>query len=116
MSRTGTLTAAAMMAVTVALCAAGCGIGWQDLTISQVSVGEEDRTLTVGWHCHEDSSVTVEETPDEVRLRLRAYSYRGDCAEGTVVTLQEPLGDRTVIDATTGTAVEPCTVDDMSCF
>ena len=40
MSRTGTLTAAAMMAVTVALCAAGCGIGWQDHTISQVSVDD----------------------------------------------------------------------------
>lgn len=103
------------VAIAAALFGAGCGIGWQDQAISHVSVGEDDRTLTVGWHCHQDSSVTVEETSDEVRLRLRVYSYKGDCASGTEVTLREPLGSRTVVDAATGRAVETCPVDDMTC-
>jgi hypothetical protein len=106
---------AGAVAITAVLFGAGCGIGWEDQAISHVSVSEDDRTLIVGWHCHQDSSVTVEETSDEVRLRLRVYSYRGDCASGTEVTLREPLGGRTIIDASAGTAVEPCPVDDMTC-
>jgi hypothetical protein len=103
------------VALAVAVLAAGCGIGWEDQAISRVSVGEDGRTLTVAWQCHLDSSVTAEETPDEVRLLFRVYSYRGDCAGVEVVTLQEPLGDRTIIDASTGQAVAPCAPADDVC-
>lgn len=107
-----TVLAGVLLAVVLG---AGCGIGWEDQAISRVSVDEDDRTLTVAWQCHLDSSVTAEETPDEVRLRFRVYSYKGDCAGVEVVTLQERLGDRTIIDATTGEAVTPCPPDDDAC-
>ena len=71
--------------------------------------------MTVAWQCHLDSSVTAEESAHEVRLQLRVYSYKGDCAGVEVVTLQEPLGDRTIIDASTGKAVSPCAPTDDVC-
>ena len=103
------------VALAVAVLAAGCGIGWEDQAISGVSVSEDGRTLTVAWQCHLDSSVTAEESADEVRLQLRVYSYKGDCADVEVVTLQEPLGDRTIIDASTGQTVAPCASTDDVC-
>jgi hypothetical protein len=93
----------------------GCGIGWQDQEISQVTVGEDDRTLTVAWQCHLDSSLTAEETSDEVRLQFRVYAYQGDCAGTEEVTLRQPLGDRTIIDVTTGEAVSPCAPGEDGC-
>ncbi len=103
------------VALAAAVLAAGCGIGWEDQPISGVSVGEDGRTLTVAWQCHQDSSVTAEESADEVRLQLRVYSYQGDCADVEVVTLKEPLGDRTIIDVTTGQSVTPCAPTDEMC-
>lgn len=103
------------LALAVAVLAAGCGVGWEDQPISRVSVAEDGRTLTVAWQCHLDSSVTADETPDEVRLLFRVYSYEGDCADVEVVTLQEPLGDRTIIDASTGQTVAPCAPTDDVC-
>ena len=39
-----------------------CGVGWKDYRISEVTVDEDGRTLTVGWHCHPDASVNATET------------------------------------------------------
>ena len=50
-----------------------------------------------------------------MRLQLRVYSYKGDCADVEVVTLKEPLGDRTIIDASTGQTVAPCAPTDDVC-
>jgi hypothetical protein len=71
--------------------ASGCGIGWQDWPISRVSVSGDGRSLDVGWHCHQDADVEVEESKDEVRLRLRVSSYRGDCADVERATLSSAL-------------------------
>lgn len=106
----------AAVALLITVLVAGCGVGWQDQQISQVTVDGDDRTLTVAWHCHLDSSVTAEETPAEVRLSFRVYSYRGDCAGTEVLRLREPLGDRTIIDASTGRSVVPCAADDEACI
>lgn len=62
----------------------------------------------VGYHCHTDASITAEVLADEVRLSLRGYSYKGDCADFESVVLDEPLDGRRLIDASTDRDIEPC--------
>jgi hypothetical protein len=51
--------------------------------------------------------VDVEEDPATVTLTLTALrESRNDCADGRVVDLERPLGDRTVIDISTAEEVE----------
>lgn len=95
-----------------ALGASGCGIGWQDQPISRVSVSGDGRSLDVGWHCHQDADVEVEESQDEVRLRLRVSSYEGDCADVERAPLSSALGDRRIVDSTTGKTIAPCLASD----
>ncbi len=90
------------------LVASGCGVGWQDQPISRIWVSADGRSLEVGWHCHEEADVEVEETEDEVRLRFRADSYKGDCADVERANLSSALGDRRIVDLTTGKTVTPC--------
>ena len=87
----------------------GCGgDGWADQPISHVTASGDGRTLDVGWHCHREVRATAEESDDEVRIRLRVHTYKGDCAATESVTLAAPLDGRTLIDATTGEVVTPC--------
>ena len=95
-----------------ALGGSGCGTGWQDQPISRVSVSGDGRSLDVGWNCHQDADVEVEESQDEVRLRLRVSSYKGDCADVERATLSSALGDRQVVDSTTGKTIPPCLASD----
>lgn len=91
------------------LLAPGCALAWQDQEISIVEVGPDDTTLTVGYHCHMDSSLDAVETGDEIRLSLRTYDAAiGDCADVEQVTLDDPLADRRIVDTATGDEVEPC--------
>lgn len=105
-----TLCRAFVIAVisTGTLGASGCAIGWQDQPISRVLVSADGRSLDVSWHCHKEADVEVEESEDEVRLRFRVDSYKGDCADLERVTLASALGDRRFVDSTTGKAVTPC--------
>jgi len=105
-----TLCRAFVIAVisTGTLGASGCAIGWQDQPISRVLVSADVRSLDVGWHCHKEADVEVEESEDEVRLRFRVDSYKGGCADLERVTLASALGDRRIVDSTTGKAVTPC--------
>jgi len=109
-----TLCRAFVIAVisTGTLGASGCAIGWQDQPISRVLVSADVRSLDVGWHCHQDADVEVEESQDEVRLRLRVSSYKGDCADVERATLSSALGDRQVVDSTTGKTIPPCLASD----
>lgn len=88
--------------------ATGCGIGWQGQPISSVSVSGDGRLLDVGWHCHQDADVEVEESENEVLLRLRVDGYEGDCADVERATLSSALGNRRIIDSTTRKTVTPC--------
>lgn len=105
-----TLCRAFVIAVisTGTLGASGCAIGWQDQPISRALVSADVRSLDVGWHCHKEADVEVEESEDEVRLRFRVDSYKGGCADLERVTLASALGDRRIVDSTTGKAVTPC--------
>lgn len=57
--------------------------------------------------CNENPVVEVTESASEVRLLARADrrwpgSSGNDCADGVKLVLQDPLGYRTVVDASTG--------------
>ena len=56
--------------------------------------------------CNADQDVDVREDEDVVAVSIRSSRGDGnDCADGVVVELDAPLGDRTVIDASTGDEV-----------
>jgi Domain of unknown function (DUF4352) len=53
--------------------------------------------------CNADLSADVEETAEEVRIRVHAENNTtADCADGMRVTLDDALGNRRVIDDRTG--------------
>lgn len=86
----------------------GCGLGWEALPITTVEVGDDGRTLVVGYHCDADSSLEAEESAAEVRLSLRVYGgSRGDCADVEEVKLGSPLGDRRIVDASNEADILP---------
>ena len=92
--------------------ASGCGMGWPDQPISRVSVPGDGLSLDVGWHCHQDADVELEESKHEVRLRLRVHNHKGDRADLERATLASALGDRWIVDSTTGKTVTPCRAQD----
>lgn len=60
--------------------------------------------------CDESPTAKVDESGTEVRVRVTSGRWLGrnadDCADGVVVTLKQPLGDRRVVDQSTGNVVE----------
>lgn len=103
---------AAVLIAAGVLLTSGCASEWTQLQISWVSVAADGRTIDVGWHCHVDADVDVAESEKEIRLTLRGHNYKGDCADHVRTTLAKPLGDRLVVDAVTGTTVEPCAAEE----
>lgn len=58
--------------------------------------------------CGGDYSVDVDETNSEIRVGVVAPGQAGvrlDCADQVTVALDEPLGDRSVVDAGTDAAI-----------
>lgn len=104
----------AKLAVAVLLGLAVVFLAWRivapaDAPVTEVYVRPDDRQLEVGVDtCNQDPQVTVVETEDEVRLSSNETLPRGagdDCLDNDIVTLDVPLGDRTVIDEATGDEV-----------
>ena len=66
--------------------------------------------------CNENPTAEVLESNTEVRVQVTSGRWFGrntdDCADGVVVTLSEPLGTRTVVDQSTGQAVEVSPADE----
>ena len=60
--------------------------------------------------CNENPTAEVVESDTEVRVQVTSGRWlgrnAGDCADGVVVTLKSPLDGRTVVDESTGQAVE----------
>ena len=101
----------------VALSAAGCGGGVRDAPVTALQfIGTDGRVLTVGIDsCNAEPTLVIGEQSD-ARVVLAATAERnagGDCADGGVVTLDEPLGDRALLDATTGA---PLIVDGVQVY
>jgi hypothetical protein len=85
---------------------AGCAEDWETLPIRSFDLDGE-ASVRVEGHCNEDGRVVVvDEDADRVELRLEVRGERrGDCLDCPAATLDEPLADRAVIDASTGVPV-----------
>ena len=91
------------------------GGGWRGaVPLQQASYGySPDDTYWLGFGvnvCFGEPKVTqVRETDDDVEVKVIAFTrpFHGspECADGVVVHLQDPLGDRIVIDGHTGQRV-----------
>lgn len=92
--------------VAVAL-VAGCGEDETSVPISGgvVAIGDSELRVTLG--CYDSGRVEVEEGPEQIELRGFAEGkIDGDCATTATANLEEPLGDRMVIDGKTGRSIE----------
>ena len=65
--------------------------------------------------CNESPTAEVVESDTEVRVHVTSGRWLGrnadDCADGVVVTLNAPLGTRTLVDQSTGQTVEVSPAD-----
>ncbi len=70
----------------------------------EASLGEDGRTLELGvGSCNAQHTVEVQESADEVRVTVTASGGDGnDCMDGVTVVLRDTLGDRTLVDGSTG--------------
>ena len=55
--------------------------------------------------CQASLQIDTDENDERVRIAVRARGGGGDCSQAFRLTLDEPLGDREVIDAVTEEAV-----------
>ena len=75
-----------------------------DVDVRSVTGEPSSHLLSLGTAtCNADLSAEVEETAEEVRIRVHAENdTRNDCRDFIRVTLDDALGDRSVIDERTG--------------
>ena len=67
----------------------------------------EDSTVDLLYGCTiGPNTVDVIEEPTEVRVLIRARGHSGDCASIQELDLAQPLGDRVLIDGSTGERIE----------
>jgi hypothetical protein len=85
----------------------GCSSREAVSVIDEVVVRPDDRTLGFAVSsCHGSPKATAEESASQVRIIVRSdTSSNDDCADGATVKLNQPLGDRDVVDAKTGRAL-----------
>lgn len=93
------------------LLAACSGCGADAPTIDNVYGDPESTKLSVSVNtCNRNPSVDAEETTTEVRLTVTADEPSGDgqddCQDYDDLTLETPLGDRIVVDDSTGDQIE----------
>lgn len=108
-------TTAGRVAALALLMLAGCGA--DEPAVVTVYGDPESTRLEVSVDtCNRNPVVTVEETSDEVHLTVAADEPSGDgvddCMDGAVVSLDAPLGDRTVVDDSTGERVDVNPLED----
>ena len=79
------------------------------VSVKSASLISPDRLELLVDSCHGAPRVSLEETDNDVHVKVIAFStpLRGgiDCLETVEVFLQEPLGDRIVVDKHTGQTV-----------
>lgn len=94
---------------------AGCGGDAPSIVI--VYGNPDSSRIEVGVDvCNRNPSVNAEETTEEVRLTATADELSGDgeddCRDSVDLTLKAPLGDRIVVDDSTGEQVEVAPLED----
>jgi hypothetical protein len=101
--RTGAVGAAATIAAVLVLMTA-CESSDVDIRIRSVTGEPSSNSLSLGINtCNADLSADVEETAEEVRIRVHAENNTtNDCRDYMRVTLDDALEDRRVIDDRTG--------------
>ena len=101
--RTGAVGVATIAAVLV-LMAACVDVSDDDVRIRGVTGEPSSRLLSLGIDtCNADLSAEVEETAEEVRIRVHAENdTTDDCGDSIRLTLDDTLGNRHVIDDRTG--------------
>lgn len=75
--------------------------------IFEAYVTEDGRELQLGVNsCNADLKVEVREDEERVAIRVTVRNdTMDDCMDGVTVALEEPLGERELVDAATGQAV-----------
>jgi hypothetical protein len=99
-----------LIAAIVAGCAAALAActGGQASIISVVGVSPDGLTIQLEVaSCNADLQAEVAETPQRVIVRVFAWNNTRDgCSDGHVVELKDPLGNRSLIDASTGAEID----------
>jgi hypothetical protein len=67
---------------------------------------EDPTSVVLGYGCPSQPSVEVVQAPEQVVVSFRGLTTTNMCAGFYVATLDEPLGDRPLIDGATGKALE----------
>ncbi len=80
-----------------------------------VDVSSDGLTLFVGVNsCNGEPSATVSQGADAIRISVESYIPGGDdqdgCADEVIVSLDEPLGERVIVDEVAGTELRPLRV------
>lgn len=103
---TGRPARSAVAAALAGLVLAGCGSS--TIEIVEVFADPTSTRLELSVDsCLADPTVEAKETDREVRLTVTGDEASGnDCLDSASVTLSKPLGDREVIDASTGESVQ----------
>ena len=101
------LGAVLVVAITTILWASRSGGDWDARIIDSFGPLDDNHlAYEVGTHCHPEARASLTEGADRVVITFETRGeLMGDCADGIEITLDEPLGDRIVIDATTGSVV-----------
>jgi hypothetical protein len=86
---------------------AGCGEDRRQVAIFDVSPDGPTRLVLSVESCNASPRAHVDEHDDRVVVTVTADDRddMDDCADGVVVELDEPLGDRELVDGSTGDAV-----------
>jgi hypothetical protein len=98
-----------LVAVTLAVVALACSDHERETSVFAAQLlGDRTLELSLGACNAEKNEATVTEDESSVTVRVVSTnpSEGEDCADGVTVELDEPLGDRELIDATTGAHVE----------
>ena len=81
---------------------------WTARPISWAEPGSGERDLILYDGCFPEMRASSTEGPERVVVALETTGDRagGDCAGAATVTLSEPLGDRALVDQTSGQPIE----------
>jgi hypothetical protein len=101
------MTVGRLVVGSVVLLLAGCADDRADRSIMRVDVVANDgRTLWVAVaSCNGNPGIEVDQSATQVVLRARGGTTNNDCGDIVCVQLEEPLGERAVLDGTTGEPV-----------
>lgn len=104
------------VALAAALVMGGCSEGRKGMAIGAAAV-DGDR-IAVQGSCHEGRRLDAVETEDRIELRFSVEAATGgDCFDCVIAELDAALGDRELIDITTGDEISIDTDDTLhDCF